>query len=470
MADNEFDFVVIGAGPGGYVAAIRAAQLGLSTALVEKRETLGGTCLNVGCIPSKALLHSSHLFEEAGTGFADHGIKASKVELDLKTMMAHKDGVVSDTIKGVDFLMKKNKITRLLGTGVITAKGEVTVDPGGKGKKEVLKAKHIVIATGSDVAPLPGVDIDEKQIVSSTGALALPKVPKSLIVVGAGVIGLEMGSVWRRLGAEVTVVEFLDHILPGMDAELSKHTQRTLRRQGMNFEMSRKVTAAKKAKSGVTLTVESVKGGDIEEMKAEIVLVAIGRKPYTDGLGLDEIGVERDERGFVKVNDKFQTSVDGVYAIGDVIGGAMLAHKAEDEGVVLAEIVAGQSGHIDYDAIPGIVYTWPEVASVGKTEEQLKEAGIEYNIGKFPFTANARARAMGDVEGFVKILADATTDRVLGVHILGPAAGDLIQECVVAMEFGGSAEDIARTCHGHPGLSEVVKEAALAVAERALHI
>lgn len=470
MADNEFDFVVIGAGPGGYVSAIRAAQLGLSVALIEKRETLGGTCLNVGCIPSKALLHSSHLYEEATHGFADHGIKATKVELDLKAMMAHKDGVVSDTIKGVDFLMKKNKITRLLGTGVITAKGEVTVDPGGKGKKEVVKAKHIVIATGSDVAPLPGVDVDEKQIVSSTGALALSKVPKSLIVVGAGVIGLEMGSVWRRLGAEVTVVEFLDHILPGMDGELSKLTQRTLRRQGINFELSRKVTAAKKAKTGVTLTVESVKSGDAEEMKAEIVLVAIGRKPYTEGLGLEQVGVEMDERGFIKVNDKYQTNVEGIYAIGDVVGGAMLAHKAEDEGSVLAEIVAGQSGHIDYDAIPGIVYTWPEVASVGKTEEQLKEAGVAYNIGKFPFTANARARAMGDTDGFVKILADAETDRVLGVHILGPAAGDLIQECVVAMEFGGSAEDIARTCHGHPGLSEVVKEAALAVAERALHV
>ena len=470
MADNEFDFLVIGAGPGGYVAAIRAAQLGLKTALVEKRETLGGTCLNVGCIPSKALLHSSHLFEGAQHEFAAQGIKAEKVSLDLKAMMAHKDGVVSDTIKGVDFLIGKNKIERFVGTGAISGKGEVTVDPGGKGKKHVLKSKAIVIATGSDIAPLAGVEIDEKQIVSSTGALELNKVPKKMIVVGAGVIGLEMGSVWRRLGAEVTVVEFLDHILPGMDSEVSKQMQRTLKRQGMKFELSSKVTGAKKAKTGVTLTVEPVAGGDTQELKADVVLVSIGRIPYTDGLGLEAVGVKADARGFIPVNEKFQTSAEGVYAIGDVIGGAMLAHKAEDEGVVLAEMVAGQSGHIDYDAIPAIVYTWPEVAGVGKTEEQLKEADVKYNVGKFPFMANARARAMGDVEGWVKILADAETDRVLGVHIIGAAAGDLIQECVVAMEFGGSAEDIARTCHGHPGLSEVVKEAALAVAGRALHI
>ena len=469
MADNEFDFLVIGAGPGGYVAAIRAAQLGMKTALVEKRETLGGTCLNVGCIPSKALLHSSHLYEGAAHEYAAFGIKTGKVELDLKSMMANKDGVVADTVKGVDFLVKKNKITRFLGAGAITGKGEVTVTPA-KGAPDVLKAKQIVIATGSDVAPLPGVAIDEKQIVSSTGALELAKVPKTMVVVGAGVIGLEMGSVWRRLGADVTVVEFLDHILPGMDSELSKQTQQLLEKQGMTFQLSHKVTGAKSSKSAVTLSVEPVAGGDAQEIKAEVVLVAIGRRPYIQDLGLENAGVEVEKGGFVVVNDHFQTNVEGIYAIGDVIGGAMLAHKAEDEGAVLAEIVAGQSGHIDYDAIPGIVYTWPEVAAVGKTEEQLKEAGVNYNAGKFPFMANARARAMGDVDGFVKILADAETDRVLGVHILGPAAGDLIQECVVAMEFGGSAEDIARTCHGHPGLSEVVKEAALAVAGRALHI
>lgn len=469
MADNEFDFLVIGAGPGGYVAAIRAAQLGMKTALVEKRETLGGTCLNVGCIPSKALLHSSHLYEGAAHEYAAFGIKTGKLELDLKSMMANKDGVVADTVKGVDFLIKKNKITRFLGAGAITGKGEVTVTPA-KGAPDVLKAKHIVIATGSDVAPLPGVAIDENQIVSSTGALELSKVPKTMVVVGAGVIGLEMGSVWRRLGADVTVVEFLDHILPGMDSELSKQTQRLLEKQGMTFQLSHKVTGAKSSKSAVTLSVEPVAGGDAQEIKAEVVLVAIGRRPYIQDLGLETAGVEVDKGGFVVVNDHFQTNVEGIYAIGDVIGGAMLAHKAEDEGAVLAEMMAGQSGHIDYDAIPGIVYTWPEVAAVGKTEEQLKEAGVKYNAGKFPFMANARARAMGDVDGFVKILADAETDRVLGVHILGPAAGDLIQECVVAMEFGGSAEDIARTCHGHPGLSEVVKEAALAVAGRALHM
>ena len=466
MADT-YDVTIIGAGPGGYVAAIRAAQLGLKVAIVEKCSTLGGTCLNVGCIPSKALLHSSHLYEEATEGIAGHGVIASGVKLDLKAMMAHKDGVVGDTIKGVDFLMKKNKIDRLQGTGSISGAGSVTITDD-KGKADTILTKNIIIATGSDVAPLPGVEIDEKMIVSSTGALNLTKVPKKMIVVGAGVIGLELGSVWRRLGAEVEVVEFLDDCLPGSDAEVSKITQRSLKKQGMTFKMKSKVTGAKTTKTDVTLTVEPRDGGEAEELKADCVLVAIGRIPYTDGLGLEAAGVEMD-KGFIKVDSGFKTNVDDVYAIGDVIGGMMLAHKAEDEGVMLAEMLAGQSGHINYDAIPGIVYTSPEVATVGKNEEQLKEAGIAYNAGKFNFTANARARAMSATDGFVKILADAETDEVLGVHIVGPAAGDLIQECVVAMEFGGSAEDIARTCHGHPGLSEVVKEAALDVADRALH-
>jgi dihydrolipoamide dehydrogenase len=468
MADNSFDVTVIGGGPGGYVAAIRAAQLGMNVALVEKSKTLGGTCLNVGCIPSKALLHSSHLFAEAGHGFAGHGIKTGKIELDLKAMMAHKDGVVGDTVKGVDFLIKKNKITRYLGAGAIAAPGSVTVTPE-KGKAETITTKNIIIATGSDVATLAGVDIDEKQIVSSTGALTLSKVPKKMIVVGAGVIGLEMGSVWLRLGAEVTVVEFLGSILLGMDGEVCKTMQRILEGQGMKFKLNAKVTGAKSAKSGVTLNVEPVDGGETQELKADVVLVAIGRRPYTDGLGLENVGIQL-ERGFIPVDGNLQTTAAGIYAIGDVVGGLMLAHKAEDEGVAVAELLAGQAGHVNYDAIPGIVYTAPEVAGLGQTEEQLKDAGIAYNAGKFPFMANARARAMDATDGFVKILADAETDEVLGVHIVGAAAGDLIQECVVAMEFGGSAEDIARTCHGHPGLSEVVKEAALAVAGRALHM
>jgi len=470
MADANFDVVVIGGGPGGYVAAIRAAQLGMTAAVVEKRETLGGTCLNVGCIPSKALLQSSHLYAAAGHEYAAHGVVTGPLKLDLKTMMARKDKVVSDTTKGVEFLMKKNKVEVITGAGAVTGVGAVSVKPSKGSKKQTLTTKNIIIATGSDVALLPGVKIDEKQIVSSTGALVLPKVPKHLVVVGAGVIGLEMGSVWRRLGAKVTVVEFLDCVLPGMDAEVSKQMKRVLEGQGMEFKLSSKVTGAKTAKTGVTLSVEPVGEGKAETLKADVVLVAIGRRPYTDGLGLDKAGVAVDERGFVPVDARYQTNVPGIYAIGDVIGGAMLAHKAEDEGVVVAEIIAGQSGHIDYDAIPGIVYTWPEVAALGKTEEQLKEAGIAYNAGKFPFSANARARANGDTDGFVKILADAKTDRVLGVHIIGPEAGDLIQECVIAMEFGGSAEDIARSCHGHPGLSEAVKEAALGVAGRALHI
>ncbi len=467
---EPYDLIVIGGGPGGYVAAIRAAQLGMRVACVEKRGTLGGTCLNVGCIPSKALLQSSHHFEAAAHEFAAHGVKTGKVSLDLATMMKRKEGVVEDLTKGIEFLLKKNKIDYVVGAATITAADTVSVAHGKGKKKSELKAENILIATGSDVAPLRGVNIDEKTIVSSTGALALKSVPKSMVVVGAGVIGLELGSVWRRLGAEVTVVEFLDHILPGMDAEVSKQMQRILGKQGIDFKLSSKVTGAKPGKAGVSLSVEPVAGGKGETVKADVVLVSIGRIPYTDGLGLDAVGVGMDDRGFVTVDEDFQTNVPGIFAIGDVIGGAMLAHKAEDEGVVCAEIMAGQSGHIDYGAIPGVVYTWPEVANLGKTEEQLKEAGIAYNVGKFPFTANSRARANADADGFVKILADAATDRVLGVHIIGPEAGDLIQEAVLAMEFGASAEDIARTCHGHPGLSEAVKEAALAVAGRALHV
>ena len=467
MADITYDVTYIGAGPGGYVSAIRAAQLGLKVAIIEKRLTLGGTCLNVGCIPSKALLHSSHLFEEATQGMAAHGVMTSGVKLDLKSMMKQKDSVVGDTVKGVDYLMKKNKIDRLTGIGSIAGPSSVTVT-NDKGESKTINTKNIVIATGSEVAPLQGVEIDEKLIVSSTGALTLKKVPKKMIVIGAGVIGLELGSVWRRLGAEVEVIEFMDVCLFGSDAEVSKIAQRSLKKQGLKFRMKSKVVEAKANKSNVTIKVESRDGGKIEEITADCVLVAIGRRPYTDGLGLEKNGVEMD-RGFIKTTDGFKTSVEGIYAIGDVIGGLMLAHKAEDEGVVLAEILAGQSGHINYDAVPGIVYTWPEVATVGKTEEQLTEAGVAYNTGKFNFTANARARAMSATDGFVKILADAETDEVLGVHIVGASAGELIQECIVVMEFGGSAEDLARTCHGHPGLSEVVKEAALDVDNRALH-
>ena len=468
---EPYDVIVIGGGPGGYVGAIRAAQLGLKTAIVEKRGTLGGTCLNVGCIPSKAMLQSSHHYEMAAHEFADHGVQVTGLKLDLKTMLGRKEKVVEDLTKGIEFLMKKNKIDYHVGAAEITAPGEVSVKPPKKGaRKQKLQTSNIIIATGSDVTPLPGVKIDEKQIVSSTGALSLPKVPKTMAVIGAGVIGLELGSVWRRLGAEVTVIEFLDVALPGMDAEVSKNMQRILKKQGMAFKMKTKVTGAKTARNGVTLTMEPRDGGKAETLKADVVLVAIGRKPYTEGLGLEKVGVEVDERGFIPVDEDFQTNVEGIFAIGDVIGGAMLAHKAEDEGVVCAEIMAGETGHIDYDSIPGIVYTHPEVAAAGKTEEQLKEAGIEYNSGKFPFTANSRARCNADADGFVKILSDKATDKVLGCHIIGPQAGDLIQEVVNVMEFGGSAEDIARICHGHPGLPEAVKEAALAAGGRAIHI
>jgi dihydrolipoamide dehydrogenase len=468
MSDTHFDLIVIGAGPGGYVAAIRAAQLGMKTACIDKRGTWGGTCLNVGCIPSKALLHSSEKFEEAQHHLAEHGVKVSKVELDLKALLARKDKVVSDLTKGIDFLFKKNKVTGLVGTGRIVKAGEVEVDDGKK--KTTYTADNILIATGSEVAPLPGVEIDEDRIVSSTGALSLDAVPKHLVVVGGGYIGLEMGSVWRRLGSKVTVVEFLGSIVPNMDQEVGKALHKTLEKQGMEFKLGTKVTAAKTAKSQVTLTVEPAKGGAAEEIKCDVVLVSIGRRPFTDGLGLDEVGVARDNRGVVQVDDRFKTSVDGIYAIGDAIPGPMLAHKAEEEGIACVERLAGQATHINYDAIPSVVYTWPEAASVGKTEEQLKEAGVAYSKGAFPFQANSRARANGDTEGFVKILADAATDEVLGVHIIGPDAGTMIAELALAMEFGASSEDIARTCHAHPTLNEAVKEAALAVEGSPIHM
>jgi len=464
MTDTAFDVIIIGAGPGGYVAAIRAAQLGFKTACVDARATLGGTCLNVGCIPSKALLQSSHMFEEAGHEMAGHGVKISAPELDLATMLGRKDAIVGDLTKGIDFLFKKNKVTRLTGLGKITAPGQVKVG------KDTYSAKHIIIATGSDPAPLKGVNVDEKQIVTSTGALALKTVPKTLAVIGGGVIGLELGSVWRRLGAQVTVIEYLPDILPGMDGEIVKQAARTFKKQGLDLKLGTKVTGAKTAKDGVTLTLESAAGGKSETLKAEVVLVAIGRRPFTDKLGLKDVGVEVDGRGFVVTDHHYKTNVEGIYAIGDVVGGAMLAHKAEEEGIACAEVLAGQAGHVNYDVIPGVVYTHPEIAALGKTEEQLKAEGVDYSIGKFPFIANARAKAVGSTEGFVKILADTKTDKVLGAHIIGPGAGELIQEVVLAMEFGGSSEDIARTSHAHPGTSEAVKEAAMAVLGRAVHM
>lgn len=469
MSDTQFDLIVIGAGPGGYVCAIRAAQLGLKVACVEKRETLGGTCLNVGCIPSKALLQASEKFEEAAHGLGAFGVKVGKVELDLKALMAHKDKTVKSNVDGVAYLFKKNKVEWIKGAAKVTGAGKVSVALNAGGTQD-LTAKNIVIATGSDVASLPSLPIDEKRIVSSTGALALSEVPKSMVLVGGGVIGLEMGSVWQRLGAKVTVVEFLDRIMPGMDGEVSKQMQRILQKQGMAFELSTKVTAAKVTAKGVTLTVEPAAGGDAKTIETDIVLVAVGRRPYTDALGLKDAGVALDEKGRVAIDAHFQTNVPGIYAIGDVVAGPMLAHKAEDEGMAVAEILAGQHGHVNYDAIPSVVYTWPECASVGKTEEQLKAEGIAYKVGKFPFTANGRARAMNSTDGFVKILADAATDRVLGAHMVGPTVGEMIAEITLAIEFGGSAEDIARTCHAHPTLMEAVREAALAVDGRPIHI
>jgi dihydrolipoamide dehydrogenase len=462
------DLVVIGTGPGGYVCAIRAAQLGLNVAVVEKRATYGGTCLNIGCIPSKALLHASELFDEAGHGFKAFGIEVPAPVLNLPQMMKHKQETVDANVQGVAFLFKKNKIATYRGAGKILAAGKVEVT-GDDGAVEIIDAKSIVIATGSDVAQLPGVTIDEKTVVSSTGALELSAVPGKLVVIGAGVIGLELGSVWRRLGAQVTVIEFLDRILPGMDGEVAKQAQRLFGRQGMEFKLATKVTGVETGARGAMVSVEPVAGGDKETIAADIVLVATGRRPYTDGLGLEEAGVVT-ERGRVISDDHFRTSVPGIYALGDVVRGPMLAHKGEDEGTACAEIIAGQHGHVNYDTIPAVVYTYPEIASVGKTEEELKSAGVNYKTGKFPFTANGRARANRTTEGFVKILADATTDRVMGVHIIGADAGEMIHEGVVLMEFGGSSEDLGRTCHAHPTLSEAVKEAALAVEGRAIHM
>ncbi|MDX1400333.1 MAG: dihydrolipoyl dehydrogenase [Kiloniellales bacterium] len=467
MTERNYDLVVIGGGPGGYVAAIRAAQLGMVTACVEGRGSLGGTCLNVGCIPSKALLHSSERYAEAAHELASHGVLVKDLGLDLAVMMGRKSKVVEDLTKGIEFLLKKNKVDYIRGWGSIPEAGKVAVS--GEDGEQELTAKRILIATGSEVTPLPGVEIDEKRIVSSTGALELESVPERMVVIGAGVIGLELGSVWSRLGAKVTVVEFLDRILPGMDAEIAKQTQRVLKKQGLDFKLGRKVTAANSKGNSVKLTAETVKDGKPEEYEAEVVLVAIGRRPYTQGLGLEKLGVKQ-ERGFIQVNAHYETDVAGIFAIGDCVPGPMLAHKAEEDGVVCVELMAGQASHIDYNMVPGVVYTWPEVAGVGQTEEELKEAGTEYKIGKFPFSANSRARANAETDGLVKVLSDARTDKVLGVHILGPLAGDLLAEAVLAMEFGGTAEDIARTCHSHPGMGEAVKEAALAVHGRAIHV
>jgi dihydrolipoamide dehydrogenase len=462
MAEN-FDVIVIGAGPGGYVAAIRAAQLGLKTACVEKRGTLGGTCLNVGCIPSKALLESSEKYEDAQKHFAAHGIDGA-VKLNFATMMARKVDVVSKLTQGIEGLFKKNKVTWLKGHGTISAKNEVTVEGTKYG------AKNIIIATGSEVSTLPGIAIDEKVVVSSTGALELKEVPRHLVVIGAGVIGLELGSVYKRLGAEVTVIEYLDRITPGIDGEVAKQFQKLLEKQGIKFQLGQKVTAVKPGKAGAEVTFEPAAGGAAQTLKADIVLVAVGRKPYTDKLGLENVGIAPNKRGQIEVNAHWQTGVAGIYAIGDAVPGPMLAHKAEDEGVAVAEVIAGQKPHVNYNTIPGVIYTHPELATVGKTEEELKAAGRAYKAGKFPFLANSRSRATGQTDGLVKILADAKTDEVLGVHILGPQAGNMIHEACVAMEFGASAEDIARTCHAHPTYNEAMKEAALAVDGRAIHI
>jgi dihydrolipoamide dehydrogenase len=467
----SYDVVIIGTGPGGYVCAIKAAQLGLKTAVIEKRDTFGGTCLNIGCIPSKALLHASEVFHEAGHSHATLGVEVASLKLNLKAMLAHKDATVESNVNGVAFLFKKNKIDTFKGTGKVVAAGKVSVT-GDDGKVQEIETKNIVIATGSDVAGIPGVNVefDEKIIVSSTGALDFDKVPGTLVVVGGGVIGLELGSVWARLGAKVTVVEYLDKILGPMDGEVSRQFQRMLEKQGIEFKTGAKVTGVEKSGKGAKVTFEPVKGGEAQTISADAVLVSTGRRPYTDGLGLKEAGVNVDDRGRVAINDHWQTNVAGIYAIGDVVQGPMLAHKAEDEGIAVAEILAGQAGHVNFDAIPSVVYTQPEVASVGKTEEELKAAGIEYKAGKFPFTANGRARAMLATDGFVKILADKATDRVLGVHIVGFGAGEMIHEATVLMEFGGSSEDLARTTHAHPTMSEAVREAALATFAKPIHM
>jgi len=464
---ENFDVVVIGGGPGGYVAAIKAAQLGLKTACVEKRSTLGGTCLNVGCIPSKSLLEFSHHFHDASHNFAEYGIEVAKPKSNIAKMMAKKNEIIKGLTQGIEGLFKKNKVAYFKGFGTIINPNEITINQDGKDQN--IKAKNIIIATGSEVTPLPGVEIDEEVVVSSTGALSLKKVPKKMVLIGAGVIGLELGSVWSRLGAEVEVIEFADAICPTMDKDISRGFKKILESQGFKFHLKRKVTAAKKIKSGVELTIEDSQGGDEAVMKADVVLVAIGRRPYTEGLGIQEVGVELNDRGFIKINDKFQTSIPNIYAIGDVVPGPMLAHKAEDEGVIVAEIIAGQSGHIDYNLVPSVVYTYPEIASVGQTEAQLKAAGIAYNAGKFSMMANSRARATVSDEGFVKILACKKTDKLLGCHIIGREAGNLIHEAVIVMEYGGSSEDLARVCHAHPTLNEALKEAALATYDKAIH-
>jgi dihydrolipoamide dehydrogenase len=464
-----YDLVVIGTGPGGYVCAVRAAQLGMKVAVVEKNPTLGGTCLNIGCMPSKALLHASEMFDEAAHSFAKMGVSVSAPKLDLPSMMNFKQQGIDGNVKGVEFLMKKNKIDVINGKGKILGTGKVEVS-GRDGKTQLVETRNIVIATGSDIARLKGIEIDEKRIVSSTGALSLDKVPEKLLVVGAGVIGLELGSVWQRLGAQVIVVEFLDRILPGMDGEVAKQFQRILEKQGFVFKLGAKVTSVDTSGKTLLARIDPAAGGKAETLEADVVLVSIGRVPYTEGLGLKEAGVALDNRGRVQIDPHFATTVRGVYAIGDVVAGPMLAHKAEDEGVAVAEILAGQAGHVNYDVIPGVVYTTPEVSAVGKTEEELKQAGIAYTSGKFPFTANGRSKVNQTTEGFVKVLADAKTDRVLGVHIVGREAGEMIHEAAVLMEFGGSAEDLARTCHAHPTRSEAIKEAALAVGKRAIHM
>jgi dihydrolipoamide dehydrogenase len=465
----SYDYTVIGTGPGGYVSAIRAAQLGMKVAVVERWPTFGGTCLNIGCIPSKALLHATELFDEAGHQFRTFGIDIDEPKINIARMMAHKDETVKSNTGGIEYLFKKHKITTYQGVGSIPEAGKVTITPE-TGEPETIESRHIIIATGSEPTPLPGIEIDEKRVVTSTGALTLEQVPEHLLVIGAGVIGLELGSVWQRLGARVTVVEFLDRIMPGSDLDTARQFQRMLQKQGFEFKLGTKVTGVDASGKTLKIALEPATGGGTQTVEADIALVAIGRRPFTEGLGLDKIGVEMDERGRIATDGHGRTNIEGIWALGDVITGPMLAHKAEDEGTAVAETVAGQAGHVNYGVIPGVVYTSPEVAWVGKTEEELKEAGIDYKIGKFPFSANGRAKAMLSTQGFVKILADKATDRILGGHIVGRNAGEIIHELAIIMEFGGSAEDLARTCHAHPTLSEAVREAALACGDGSIHI